>query len=333
MMVSFRRFAVPVILALVMLGVVLAIAKSRSPTMMSAADKSPWQQNMDAFCATKLPEKLSRSSANDREGQTDTAFFSWKLHTCVEVRTTLDPKDSGAMNYTVSDLTYGFIAPPEWHTDEIPLHVSQSDIGTYHSIYAQGYWVTVSPDQDLKGDANAVKLDCDYSEANRLGGDSNTCTETDAYTVLGRGLYTGTQTYHVVSWSGDEVIATDVERDLSGSTTTTLIIHPAANEIELVDRTRVNDKQPESTKSMSRKFFGHHLELHGGMYLFSTQDVLFDCDQDGAITDMRLDVAEKHHGDVVGVPSAEWNASAKATHKFTVQECSAALQKKLVELK
>lgn len=329
MRVSVRRF-VPVSLVLVM----LVVGGNHSSARASSADKSSWQQDMDAFCATKLADRLSGLSADNRKGETDSSFFSWKLHTCIQVETTLDLKDAGAMNYVVSDLTYGFIAPPKWHHSESPLHVYQSEIRNYHHLYAEGYWASVSPDpgQQLVADANAVKLDCVYSEANKPDSDSNSCTETDGYTQFGS-IHTDTQTYHVVSWSGDEVIATDVERGLSGSTTTTLIIHPAANEIEVVDRTRMDDKQPELTKGMAGKSFGDHHELHGGMYLLDTQGVLFQCDQDGAVTDMRLDVVEKHHGDVVDVPRADWNAGTKATHKFTAQECNAALQKKLAEIK
>jgi hypothetical protein len=325
---------VPVLLALTIFGVGLVIAENHSPIRVLAADTSPWEQNMDAFCAAKLNEKLPGLSADDRKRQTDTTFFSWKLHTCVQVETIQDPKDPGAMDYIVSDLTYGFIAPPKWHRSERPLHVYQSDIRSYHRLYAEGYWAPVSsdPGQQLVAEANAVKLDCDYSEANGPGSDSNTCTETDGYTQFGS-IHADTQTYHVVSWSGDEVIATDVERGLSGSTTTTLIIHPTANEVEVFDSTRMDDKQPELTKGMSGKSFRDHHELHGGMYLLDTQGVLFQCDQDGAVVDMRLDIVDKHHGDVVDVPPVEWNAGAKATHKFNVQECSAALQRKLVELR
>jgi hypothetical protein len=59
--------------------------------------------------------------------------------------------------------------------------------------------------------------------------------------------------------------------------------------------------------------------------LVDTQGVFFQYDEDGVVTDMRFDVVEKHHGDVVDVPGAEWNAGSKANHKFTPQECSAAM--------
>jgi hypothetical protein len=48
---------------------------------------------------------------------------------------------------------------------------------------------------------------------------------------------------------------------------------------------------------------------------------------------MRFDVVQKYHGDVVYVPNSEWNAGSKADHKFTQQECDAAMQKKLGKLK
>ena len=84
---------------------------------------------------------------------------------------------------------------------------------------------------------------------------------------------------------------------------------------------------------MAGKSFGDHYELNGGMYLLDTEGIFFQCNEDGVVIDMRFDVVEKHHGDVVDVPGTEWNAAgSKTNHKFTPQECSAAMQKKLEKL-
>jgi hypothetical protein len=64
-----------------------------------------------------------------------------------------------------------------------------------------------------------------------MGDDANTCVETEGYTRFGT-IDTDTQTFHIASWSPDEVIATDVERGLPGATSTTLVIYrPVALEI------------------------------------------------------------------------------------------------------
>jgi hypothetical protein len=243
------------------------------------------------------------------------------------------------MNYTVSDLTYGFVAPPRWHHSESPLHVIHLDfpgnhylnIGGTHHLSAEGYWMPVSsePSQQPVSDANAVKLECNYTDSGPR--DANACTETQGYIQFGI-IQTDTQTYHIASWSRDEVIATDAERGLAGTTTSTLLIHPEADEVEVVDRTKMDGKQPDLTKGLAGKAFGDHYVLHGGMYLLDTEGVFFQCDEAGVVTDVRFDVVEKHHGDVVDVPSAEWNAGSKANHKFTPQECSAAMQKELEKL-
>ena len=148
----------------------------------------------------------------------------------------------------MSDLTYGFIAPPKWHRTDNPLHVFEMNYGSNHHLSAEGYWKPVSsePGQQPISDANAVNLTCDYTDGRAT--DANACTETQAYTQFGS-IHTDTQTYHIVSWSHDEVIATDAERGLSGATTTTLLIHPGANEIEVVDRTRMDEKQPDFLKA------------------------------------------------------------------------------------
>jgi hypothetical protein len=163
-----------------------------------------------------LNDSLSKLSSDYKRGLTDRAFFSVKLHTCVQAEVSLDPKDAGVMNYTVSDLTYGFVAPPKWHHSESPLHVIQSDIRGYHHLSVQGYWTPVSsePGQQPVSDANAVQLTCDYT----VGGatDANACVETQAYIQFGS-IQTDTQTYHIASWNHDEVIATDSERGLSGT--------------------------------------------------------------------------------------------------------------------
>jgi hypothetical protein len=331
MKVSASRVLLPLCLVLSALGVGIFLGEHLSLKNARPASDASFQQEMDAYCTAKLNDGLSNLSPDGEKGITHQSFFSRKLHTCVQVEVTLDPKDAGAMNYVVSDLTHGFVAPPKWHhSSDIPLHVIQTNYGSYHHLYAEGYWLPVSsdPGQQSVADSNAVKLSCEYTDGKRADDESNSCIETEGYTQFGS-IQTDTQTYHIASWRSDEVIATNAQRGLSGSTTTTLLIHPESNEIEVVDRTNMNEKQPTFTKGMAGKSFGDHYELHGGMYLIDTQGVFFQCDEDGVVTDMRFDVVQKHHGDVVYVPSSEWNAGSKANHKFTQQECDAAMQKKL----
>jgi hypothetical protein len=294
-----------------------------------------FQKEMDAYCSTKLNDSyVSKLSPDERKGLTDQSFFSPKLHTCVEVDVALDPKNPAAMSYAVSDLTYGFAAPPKWHPYEMPLHIIRSDYGNDHHLYMEGYWAPVSsdPGEQLVADANRVEITCDYSESRRIGDDAKVCTETQAYTQVA-GIRADNQTYHIASWSRDEVIATDAERGLSGATTSTLLIHPEANDVEVIDRTKMDEKQPKPLDGMAGKSSGGHYELHGGMYLFDTEAAFFQCNEDGVVTDMRLDVVRKYHGDVVNVPASEWNAASKADHKFTQRECETAMQKKLDDLR
>jgi hypothetical protein len=173
-----------------------------------AVNKTSYQHEMDAYCTAKWNDSLSELSSEGKKGQTDQAFFSLKLHTCVQVEVISDPKDAGAMNYIVSDLTYGFVAPPKWHHIEISLDVHQMDFGSNHHLSAEGHWTPVSSESGQQ--PNAVKLTCDYTDGGPR--DANACTETQCYTQFGLILHTDTQTYHIASWSHDEVIATDAER-------------------------------------------------------------------------------------------------------------------------
>jgi hypothetical protein len=248
---------------LVALGVGFFVGAKHTPGDAPAVNRMSYQHEMDAYCTAKLNDRLSKVSSDEKKGQTDQAFFSLKLHTCVQTEMISGSKDGGAMNYIVSDLTYGFVAPPKWHHSDSPLHVFRYDHGGYHHLSADGYWMPVSsePGQQPVSDANAVKLTCEYTDGGPR--DANTCTETEGYTQFGS-VQTDIQTYHIASWSNDEVIATDAERGLSGATTTTLLIHPEANEVEIVDRTKMDEKQADFTKSMAGKSFGDHYELHGG---------------------------------------------------------------------
>ena len=334
MKMSARSVVLPLCLVVLALGLGVFLGDHLPFENARKASDASLQQEMDAFCAAKLNDSLSNHAPDEKKTISDQAFFSRKLHTCVWVEVTLEPKDAGAMNYVMSDLTYGFVAPPKWHrTTDFPLHVILTNYGTYHSLYAEGYWAPVSsdPSQQSVADSNAVKITCEFTDGRSADDQSNSCTETEGYTQFGS-IHTDTQTFHIASWRSDEVIATDAERGLSGSTTTTLLIRPEANEIEVVDRTRMDEKQPTFTEGMAGKSFGGHYELHGGMYLIDTEGVFFQCDEDGVVTDMRLDVVQKHQGDVVDVPSSEWNAGSKANHKFTQQECDSAMQRKLGQL-
>jgi hypothetical protein len=336
--VSTNGFLLSLVLVLVMFGAGVLLGVKHAGRSAPLASATSFQKEMDAYCATKLNDDyLSKLSLDEKKGLTAQSFFSRKLHTCVQAEVDLDPKDpknTGAMNYVVTDLTYGFVAPPKWHPNESPLHIIPTDMSNYHHLYMDGYWAPVSSDPGQKpvADANSVKITCDYSERRRIGDDANVCTETQAYTQVAA-IRADNQTYHIASWSPDEVIATDVEQGLSGATTTTLLIHPNANEVEIIDRTKMDEKQPKFTEGMAGKSFGDHYELKGGMYLFDTEGWFFQCGENGVMTDMRLDVARKYHGDLVNVPRDEWNAGSKADHKFTQQECQTAMQKKLEEIK
>jgi hypothetical protein len=322
------------VVAALIFGIGLLLGTKRTG-QISTADSS-LQKDMDDYCTAQLndryPSKLSPDEK--KKNVTDQSFFSRRLHTCIETEVTLDPKDAASMNYLATDLTDGFVAPPKWHHNEMPLHVISTDYGDHHHLYAEGYWAPVdsNPDKQLVAEANKVTLTCDFTEGRRTADDSNTCTETQAYMQLGT-IDSDTQAYRIVSWSPDEIVATDVEKGLSGATSTTLVIHPQANEVEVIDRTKMDEKQPTLFNGMAGKSFGGEYELHGGMYLIDTEGVVFQCNEDGVVTDMRYDVVRKYHGDVVDVPSSEWNAASKADHKYTPQECEAAMQKKLAELR
>ena len=262
MKVSTKGFLLSLILVLVMFGAGVLLGVKHAGKSAPLASETSFQKEMDAYCATTLNDSyLSKLSPDGRKGLTAQSFFSRRLHTCVQAEVDLDPKDpknAEAMNYVVTDLTHDFVAPPSWHPSESPLHITRTDYPPYHNLNMEGYWAPVSSDPGQKpvADANSVKITCDYSERRRIGDDANVCTETQAYTQVAA-IRADNQTYHIASWSPDEVIATDVEQGLSGATTTTLLIHPNANEVEIIDRTKMDEKQPKFTEV----WLGSHLAI------------------------------------------------------------------------
>jgi hypothetical protein len=319
--------------AALIFGTGLLLGTKRT-SQVSTADPGSLQKEMDDYCDAQLNERLSKLSSDDKKDVTDKSFFSRRLHTCIETDVALDPKDTASMLYMMTDLTHGFVAPPNWHHNERPLHVSSSDYRDHHHLYAEGYWAPIdsNPDKKMVSEANKVKLTCDFTEGRPTADDANICTETQAFMQFGT-IDSDTQTYRIASWSPDEIVATNMERGLAGGTSSTLVIHPQANEVQVIDRTKMDAKQPTLSKGVAGKSFGGEYELHGGMYLIDTQGVIFTCDEEGVVNDMRYDVVSKYHGDVVDVPASEWNAGSKADHKFTPQECEAAMQKKVAELR
>jgi hypothetical protein len=166
--VSRKTLLLSVGLALLIFAAGLLFGLKRVSKGVRALNTSSLQKEMDDYCLAQLNERyLFNLSPDAKNILKADSFFSGKLHTCVESNVTLDPKDAGAMNYVLSDLTSGFVAPPKWHHNDQRLKVVTTDDAYSHDLYSEGSWMPVSPDPDQRpiAEANKVKITCEYSNS------------------------------------------------------------------------------------------------------------------------------------------------------------------------
>ena len=125
--------------------------------------------------------------------QRESAFYSWKLNTCVE--TTIDPV---GWSYEITDATYGFFRPPKWVTSKTPLDFIREDsIGW---VEAEGYWKSIDPSPEKKviPMIDGAKIDGTRSEG--------ICREIDAEITIGV-LNSDSSDYQISSWDDSGIVA------------------------------------------------------------------------------------------------------------------------------
>jgi len=151
---------------------------------------------MDAYCTDRGKEYLSDDEKLDQVR----AFYSWKIHTCVQI----EEKDAASgWSYELRDVSQGFLRPPQTVRSEMPLKVYHYDYSGFKTVSAEGFWVSTDTSKDKQlVQQIAAKIDCDSSE--------RTCKERDAE-LFGGLLHPESEEYKVTKWDGSGVVADDEE--------------------------------------------------------------------------------------------------------------------------
>jgi hypothetical protein len=161
----------------------------------------------------------SDAHSEDRKPTKRTAFYSWKLSTCIETAVNATP-----FSYEMHDATYGFFHPPKWIEAKKTLKlIKDESIGW---VEGEGYWESIdsSPGKKLVPKI-AVKIECTRSES--------VCRETDAEILFGA-LVPDSSVFSISSWDNSGIVAED---DISGGCPRghKLLIDFKKNEISVID--------------------------------------------------------------------------------------------------
>ena len=69
----------------------------------------------------------------------------------------------------------------------------------------------------------------------------------------------------------------------------------------------MDENNPSAWVVWLESFRGDHYEFHEGGICLIQDAVLFQCDEDAVVADLRFDAVKKYHGEVLNVPAFEWN--------------------------
>jgi hypothetical protein len=99
------------------------------------------QADMDAYFKERGKENLSDGQKLSRVE----AFYSWKLHTCVQAEVNNDDSD---WSYDLRDVSAGFFRGPETVKSELPLRVYHYDYRSFRTVSVEGFWVSTDTSKD-----------------------------------------------------------------------------------------------------------------------------------------------------------------------------------------
>jgi hypothetical protein len=275
---------------------------------------------MDAYCTDGGKEYLSDS---EKVSQVK-AFYSWKIHTCVQIEE--DSAGSG-WSYELRDVSQGFLRGPQTVRNEMPLKVYHYDYSDFKTVSAEGFWVSTDTSKDKQlVQQIAAKIDCDSSE--------RTCKEHDAELFRGL-LHPESEEYKVTKWDGTGVVADD---DEGGNCNLghRLAVDFASNSIVVTDYPlktggRADCKAFQKANSYS---------LHGGSIGIMGTDSIFSCTKEG-INNVILSKVNELHGHVIDKPYSDWMDNGEGgppatlktpDHPFSQADCKRAMDKMVSEL-
>jgi hypothetical protein len=279
------------------------------------------QADMDAYCKERGKEDLSDGQKLSRVE----AFYSWKLHTCVQAEVNNDDSD---WSYDLHDVSAGFFRGPETVKSEMPLRVYHYDYHSFRTVSAEGFWVSTDTSKDKQlVQQIAAKIDCNSSE--------KTCTEHDAE-LFGGLLQPESESYQVTKWDDAGVVADDEEGG-NCSLGHRLAIDFASNSVV------VTDYPLKAGGGTDCKAFqnANSYSLHGGSIGIMGQNGIFSCTKDG-INSAIITKVNEFHGHVADKSYSLWLDNGEGgppatqktpAHPYTQADCRRLMDKNMAELK
>jgi hypothetical protein len=310
----------PTAAALSVLGVQWAIGGCQKHTVSPAAPVAV-QPQLDQHCLEAADAwNTSDARPEDRKPTKRSAFYSWKLNTCVE--TTID---TTPWSYAIQDATYGFFHPPKWIEAKSPLRITRDEsIGW---VTADGYWEPIDPSPEKRLISKiAAKIDCTRSEG--------ICREIDAEITVGA-LASDSSEYRISAWDDDGIVA-EGEKDAACSIGNKLMIDFKANSISVIDY----PKKIETTDFCKAFQIVNSYTLRGGTYMLMGLNTIFYCDVNGADSTILSKVRE-YHGDIDALTYSLWQDNGEGGSPATVKtperpysqdRCAQLFRQKLGEL-
>jgi hypothetical protein len=276
------------------------------------------QAEMDAYCST-----LAQENADPNDHSVET-FFSWKIHTCVQVEV---DKVAKYWRYNLVDVSHGFLrAQPIVRIDtDITLLDTLSDGVEIIS----GHWV---PTQSTKGN----QLPSDVEANIECDRGARMCRESDGE-IFGGELYSSARDYRISLWDRHGIVADGYDDEQCG-VNHRLIVNVEGRSVILSDYPKKITTDPNCNALQA----AHTSVLKGGGIMAGyTTGEIFSCFQEGVssaiiakVNQFKGKVSDKDYDlwmdDGEGGRPAR---SAKPSRMFSQADCDRAMQKKIAELK
>lgn len=262
--------------------IVLFCTACKRATTLAISDSR--QAEMDAYCAGRGKEDLN---GGENLGHVKD-FYSWKIHTCVQVEENAGPDWS----YELRDISQGFLRGPQKVKSDIPLQVYKHDYGNFSTATAEGFWLSTDTAKDKQLVPQiAAKIQCNKSE--------NTCTENDAELVGGL-LQVDSEEYKIAKWDSSSVIADDDKKGIC-NLGHRLAIDFNSNSVIVTDYP-LKTGGSEFCKAFQN---ANSYSLHGGTIGVMTISSIFTCTKDG-ISRAVISKVNELHGYVADKPFSAW---------------------------
>lgn len=274
---------------------------------------------MDAYCTERGKEHLYEG---EKLAKIE-AFYSWKIHTCVQIE--IDGNEA-SWSYDLIDVSSGFLRGSQAVTSEIPLGVYDHE--DYGRASAEGFWVSTETSKDKQLIPQiAAEIVCTRSE--------KTCRENDAALFMGL-LQPQSEEYEISTWNRTGIVADDTDEGPC-AIGHRLSINFASNSVT------VTDYPKKSGGGADCKVFqtANAYSLHGGSIGIMGQNRIFSCDKDGA-NGAILTKVDQYHGHVADKSYSLWMdngenglpATVKTPdHSYSRNDCERLMNKKLAELR